>query len=1775
MKRRLIALILLLAGLLQAGVEDDHLKVYASFDRNAEPEIALDGTKLRSAGKLFFVEGKSGKALRFDPESGVEDLMYNLGPALSGPEWTLAFWFKLDRPGNAFRSGKGSVRGLFRTNQGWKNGNLFATFDLWGKFQVTQFDGDQKEAGLSMPSSGFAAGEWIHLAVTGKEGKITLLLNGNEVVPARNRDLSTPAPKQTTLRLGSMDFRSRDQMGGDLDELKIFDKALTSDEVKEIMETVPGKEKAAKTVFYAGFDGAADARGAASFSSAELLFPAGVVKEGVKVVRHGYDRRGILSYQGIKGLGGRAATVGFTFIPDWNGASDPATHGLFFIRAGGLNYRLLKEKDQLLFILEAGDKRAEAALPAALLKAKKPAEITAGFDFAAHRLFLTVDGKEAASPLNFAQPAGETAGSLAIGDIPEGDTYSLTQAEGVIDELLVVDAAVSPAEIAALLVTAQKSFAAAHAGLLAPRPAREKEKAFWSLDGAEKVTTPTRERITLNALWRFQVTDADHPFDPAKWMYLSVPGRYSGQANGNTDCEFFLRDGNFKPQPSDTQLYGKSPHAFVNGWFERSFFADPAWKGREIVLLLNEISLSQKAIVYLNGKALSSLPIGRFFELPLAEEQLKFGEENYLTIHAVDNGQYWSWRGIRGDTALLVKPKVTAEYPFISTSVKEGTVRFEVTLRNRSAKPVRVRPEAEIAGVKTFTGESLQLLPHEEKIVTFSAPWPNARLWTPDDPHLYTADFRLREEGGKLLDEAEAVRFGFREFEIRGRDYYLNGNKLHLFTDDSWRGSSSDLEEARKTIRTLKALGYNSIRSLFPDKDSYPDNIMRVCDEEGMLQFVGLGGVTGREYPFWNDPKVRENLEAKMAGMIRRWRNSPSIGMYFLSINFLGYGWDYHPLKMADGYLPDFKKKQAAVSFEGAEIMKKYDPTRPWFFQAGGNFGPVITNNAYFCWWPQAERNAWPEVWSRIGEKPLHIIETSFPYHKSFYGMDLRYSGAKSLFFYENLARYYGPEVYLDRDKEILSETLRAAGGKPARLWYDAPMHQKLRSDLIRETIRNWRAFDLSGICPFEEINSAFRKNAPPRTEHISKVYKEINVNEFRRFGWSPDLRKQPYQHDLNYAEPLPVADALRDALEPKTTFFSGTPSPADRRHHYAGGERLVKSLTMINDTAKAEIFRAEWKLLDAKGKTIASGKVEHKVEPGEIFRAPVEAVLPEVTERTPYRLVSGKETLELTVYPKAAAKAEGVALYDPKGFTGKDLQALGLAFADAAKLESLQNLRLLVIGREGLTPEFQALARKWKLAEAVNRGRLNLLILEQQPEAIALLGLETKAIYARNAFPGTGTGFLAEDFRDWAGDGTIAPAHQPPAPTTQEGVASPLWHWSNRNLVASYPIRRPVEGDYRILLATGKDLLYTPLFELKSGAGRILVSQLDISGRSEADPAALAALARLVTEYARPNPLIKRAPWFFECTDETLAAVREGATLVAPPGSFERFGLTAKPVEANWFAITEAGRQYWPELTARDEFLRTPQKLAALSGPGLIPLTEPAFAAELPYGKGRILFLETPAKPQQKERERGLKQGADSSLLWSAQILNERFLQLRNRLAALGGKTASFAERFEAMREGERLFDLAGEWEFQVEGGKVAKAAVPGYYNHQFPELANHTGVVFYRKRVQLPKDFTGKELILDLGAVDDYDKTCVNGVEVGRTGEETPGYWSARRRYPVPARLTAKGTLDIEIRVENPRGKGGVMGHARLALPAPPASPYPYTGLDATYDTETHIRW
>lgn len=116
---------------------------------------------------------------------------------------------------------------------------------------------------------------------------------------------------------------------------------------------------------------------------------------------------------------------------------------------------------------------------------------------------------------------------------------------------------------------------------------------------------------------------------------------------------------------------------------------------------------------------------------------------------------------------------------------------------------------------------------------------------------------------------------------------------------------------------------------------------------------------------------------------------------------------------------------------------------------------------------------------------------------------------------------------------------------------------------------------------------------------------------------------------------------------------------------------------------------------------------------------------------------------------------------------------------------------------------------------------------------------------------------------------------------------------------------------------------------------------------------------------------------------------------------------------------------------------------------------------------------------------------------------------------------------------------------------GKVLWAA-PGYDDTAWQLLpqplkidevgyTSFDGVVWYRKTVDVPEAWQGKELKLELSTIDDIDVTYFNGQAVGHT-ETCP----VKRVYTIPADMVKAGRAVIAVRVLDVGSAGGLRGNA-----------------------------
>jgi len=123
--------------------------------------------------------------------------------------------------------------------------------------------------------------------------------------------------------------------------------------------------------------------------------------------------------------------------------------------------------------------------------------------------------------------------------------------------------------------------------------------------------------------------------------------------------------------------------------------------------------------------------------------------------------------------------------------------------------------------------------------------------------------------------------------------------------------------------------------------------------------------------------------------------------------------------------------------------------------------------------------------------------------------------------------------------------------------------------------------------------------------------------------------------------------------------------------------------------------------------------------------------------------------------------------------------------------------------------------------------------------------------------------------------------------------------------------------------------------------------------------------------------------------------------------------------------------------------------------------------------------------------------------------------------------------------------------------------------------------GAVWFRKTVEIPKDWDGKDLLVSLGILDDFDTTYFNGEKIGSIGSDNIYAWAAQRNYEVPARLVKSGKAVIATRIFDQWGEGGfsdppdalaigVKGDAKNRIPL--AGPWKYK-VEYSVDTPSRI--
>jgi hypothetical protein len=1038
----------------------------------------------------------------------------------------------------------------------------------------------------------------------------------------------------------------------------------------------------------------------------------------------------------------------------------------------------------------------------------------------------------------------------------------------------------------------------------------------WDRKLAYAEKTPTRERICLNGLWRWQPAREDADAVPAgQWGHFKVPGSWPGITDYlQKDCQTVYPHPDWKNE----NLGGVTA-----AWYQREIAVPGDWEGRRIAVSAEY--LNSLATLYVDGKRAGEMrfPGGeadltaalrpgskhvlslRVVALPLQAVLLSYPD----TASARQVKGTVARRGLCGDVTLVSTPQAARIADVkIDTSVRRGEITFDTALeRLAPGTPyaLRVRVRDRDRTVREFTGPPFRAGDLRGGRIAFTEKWKPEKLWDLNTPrNMVTAQVTLMEPGGRLLDAAYPLRFGFREFRIQGRDFYLNGSRIFLSAvplDNAQVGAAwASYAGARESLERLRSFGINFVYthnySCEPGEHLSFAEILKAADDVGML--VALSQPHFSHYD-WRAPDAdRNNGYARHAEFyVRAAQSHPSVVAYAMSHNATGYVEDMNP-DMIDGIRDardSWARNNTRQALRAEAIVKRIDPSRIVYHHSSGNLGSMHTSNFYVNFAPVQELSDWFEHWATQGVKPVFLCEYGVPFswdwtmYRGWYNGKREWGSAVVPWEFclaEWDAQFFGDQAYRISDREKANLRWEAAQFREGKVWHrwDYPTavgsgaFEERNPVFARYIVDNWRAYRTWGVSAFSPWEHAIYWLLRDGVDRGRKAL-PVDWERLQRPGFSPDyLEDRPDDRVLAFDRadwiPTAAAQAVIRNNRPLLAYIGGKPARfTSKDHNFLPGETVEKQLILINNSRVPVSCDCRWSF-EAPG-AVPGGK-SVRIPTGEQARLPLRFTLPARLAPGRYEITaavrfSAGETqqdnvaIQILPPPPALRTSAKIALFDPKGETARQLDALGVRYPSVDAAADLSSCDVLIIGKGALTREGPG--------PDVRRVRdgLKVVVMEQTAEAleqrfgfrVAEYGL--RQVFQRLTDHPLLAGLDAENLRDWRGEATtlpprlkyvVGPRYAPMVKWCGIDVTR-VWRCGCRGSVASVLIEKPARGDFLPLLDGGYSLQYSPLLEYREGRGMVLFCQMDVTGRTESDPAA-DRLMRNIVGYAcdwQPSP--------------------------------------------------------------------------------------------------------------------------------------------------------------------------------------------------------------------------------------------------------------------------------------------------------------------------------
>jgi beta-galactosidase len=782
----------------------------------------------------------------------------------------------------------------------------------------------------------------------------------------------------------------------------------------------------------------------------------------------------------------------------------------------------------------------------------------------------------------------------------------------------------------------------------------------------------------------------------------------------------------------------------------------------------------------------------------------------------------------------------------------------------------------------------------------------------------------------------------------------LNGSRIWLASiplDNAQSGVfSASYEGAKMSFQRLKDTGVNFMYA--HNYDSEPGShisfaeVLKAADDTGMLISQSQPHFSAYD---WDGPDAdRINGYAHHAAFYARVAgNHPSVVFYSTSHNATGYAQDMNPDQIGartrmEGPSPS-KNVPKALSAE--VIVKKLDPSRILYHHASGNLSSAYVCNFYGNWIPAQEMNEWFGNWAKNGELPAMLLEYATPFTWDF-GMYRGWYKGKRAFgealvpwefcLAEWKAQFMGDKAYSISEFEKENLRWEAMKFKAGKVWgrseypygFDSSVHDDRNIVLAEHHASNWRAFrtwGVSGVNSMWHFTQYWRlkKNVEKKPKYFKTDWENI-----QKPGYSPDLiMRQRERFDMGYEmtdwEETIAAKAITENQGPLLAYIAGKPENfTDKAHNFLPGETFEKQIIIVNNSRQAINCQCKWVL---NLNDPLAGNQDINILTGDQQRIPLKFDLPSDLLPGEYEIKADfiiNKNIKLTdsfrIHIMAGKRKPQVnsviALFDPEGDTAKLLDKFGIAYKVVEAVSDLPGIEILMIGKGALTtdgfcPDITSV-----------REGLKVIIFEQTAEVLEQrFGFRVQEYGLRKVFQRIAghpvfDGINETNLRDWKGEATIIPPKLEGAPAYKWcGISVPrAWRCGTRGNVASVLIEKPSCGNFMPLADGGFSLQYSPLMEYREGRGMVLFCQMDVSGRTEDDPAAEMLAGNIISYTSGWKPASNRLALYagdpagkaylerasIAVQDYSGGKLQPDQALIAGPGSGQILAKNIRPVK-------------------------------------------------------------------------------------------------------------------------------------------------------------------------------------------------------------------------------------------------------------------------------------